>query len=279
MIQSIVYSLLLGLLTVNVTSPSPLLHRAPVGQSGQWQLLFADHFGGNQSKHQKWVTCFWWNTNGCTIATNHELQWYQPHNVTVHRGQLRLRARENVVYAPDGRRFVYTSGMVSSGRLVDDLTVPPKFAFQYGYVEIRAKVPRGKGLWTALWLLPTDHESRPEIDVMEILGDTPNRARMHFHYLEKDGQKKDVGADWVGPDFSADWHVFAVDWQSDQLIWYVEGVERWRFSESAYIPAEPMYILANLAVGGDWPGAPDAQTTFPSDLVIDYIRVWQRLDR
>lgn len=256
-------------------TPTPAL-RAPVGQTGRWQLRFSADFDGNGLNGEKWVTCYWWDNQGCTIASNHELQWYRRENVTVGDGMAHLQARREEIETADGQTFAYTSGMISSGRRVDDLTVSPKFAFHYGYAEMRAKVPQGQGLWSAFWLLPVDHQSRPEIDVMEILGHAPGTVEMHLHYNDAAGKKQRQGAEWTGPDLSTDWHVFAVDWQPTQVIWYVDGVERWRVTEKAAIPAEPMYLIANLAVGGDWPGAPDTQTPFPSALLIDYIRVWQR---
>lgn len=262
-----------------VATPTPTATphlTSPVGQSGHWQLQFTADFDGDGLNGNKWVTCYWWDDHGCTIAGNHELQWYQRDNLKVSDGSLHLQARREAVDAPDGRHFAYTSGMISSGRKVDDLSVPPKFTFQYGYVEMRAKVPRGQGLWSAFWLLPADQNSRPEIDIMELLGHKPGTVEMHFHYDGAGGKKAQAGKSWTGPDLSTDWHVFAVDWQPAQITWYVDGVERWHFSERAYIPDEPMYILANLAVGGDWPGAPNTQTPFPSAFLIDYIRVWQR---
>lgn len=256
-------------------TPTPVL-TTPVGQTGRWQLRFSADFDGNGLNGEKWVTCFWWDNHGCTIASNHELQWYRRENVTVGDGMAHLQARRERVQAPDGHAFAYTSGMISSGRRVEELTVPPKFAFQYGYVEMRAKVPQGQGLWSAFWLLPADQQSRPEIDVMEILGHAPGTVEMHLHYDNSAGQEQHAGKHWTGADLSTDWHVFAVDWQPAQVIWYVDGVERWRVSDKAAIPAESMYLIANLAVGGDWPGAPTAETPFPSALLIDYIRVWQR---
>jgi beta-glucanase (GH16 family) len=80
-------------------------------------------------------------------------------------------------------------------------------------------------------------------------------------------------------DLSAGWHVYGVDWEPDHIVWYVDGVERFRFQDTAHIPNEPMYVIANLAVGGDWPGAPDNSTFLPADLLIDYIRIWRPLDR
>jgi beta-glucanase (GH16 family) len=111
--------------------------------------------------------------------------------------------------------------------------------------------------------------------VVEVLGHEPERLYAHLHVMDH-GQKHDIGHSWAEPDTSSNWHRFGVDWSPQALVWYVDGVEAWRFTDSGQIPAEPMYLLANLAVGGDWPGAPDHSTPFPSTLQIDYVRVWQR---
>jgi beta-glucanase (GH16 family) len=175
----------------------------------------------------------------------------------------------------NGTRYRYTSGMVmTGGRKYRQL---PGFTYRYGLAEARVRVPKGKGLWSAFWMLPASYESRPEIDAIEILGDSTSIQRMHFHYLEPDATRADVGADWVGPDFSAGWHTFAVDWESDAVVWYVDGVERWRFADRSVIPREPMYLVLNLAVGGKSPGRPHGSTIFPSYFSVDYVRVSQRV--
>jgi beta-glucanase (GH16 family) len=257
----------------STTPPSPL---TPVGRSGNWDLLFSDDFDGTSLDTNKWASCYWWDNDGCTIASNNELQWYQPDDVLVSNGTLKLRAQERTITASDGNTYQYTSGVITTGRNTSDTSLPAKFVFQFGYAEIRARIPSGKGLWPAFWMLPDTHNSKPEIDVMEILGDEPNTIHMHFHYLNSDGKRDNRGLSWAGPDFSADWHTFAVDWQPDAIIWYVDGIERWRYTDPVYIPTEPMYLLANLAVGGDWPGAPDSSTPFPSYYEIDFARVWKR---
>ncbi|MBI5564480.1 MAG: glycoside hydrolase family 16 protein [Chloroflexi bacterium] len=256
-------------------TPTAIPPVTPIGQIGGWDLIFSDEFNGTALNTGRWTTCYWWGKQGCTIATNHELEWYQPDQVLVADGVLRLRAQPRTQTASDGKVYDYTSGVITSGRASYDRTQPVKFSFTYGYAEIRAKIPTGKGLWPAFWLLPIDHTSRPEIDVMEIIGDEPQVVHLRLHYLTADGERGDKGGKWIGPDFSAGWHTFAINWQPQALVWYVDGVERWRYTDQATIPAEPMYLLANLAVGGDWPGAPDASTQFPSDYQIDYVRVWQ----
>lgn len=204
--------------------------------------------------------------NGCRHGD--ELQWYSPEEVIVERGFLRLRAQRRTVFVA-GRTFGYTSGMVSGHR---------KYAFQYGYMEAKAKVPRGRALWPAFWTLPATEQWPPEIDVMEIVGHEIYKVTMGFHYVGGDGKKQKSIGSYVGPDFSADWHVFAAQWDRGLLVFFVDGRERYRVA-SGFVPAEPMYMIANLAVGGGtggWVGSPDSTTPFPSYYEIDYIRVWQR---
>ena len=241
---------------------------------GEWVLVFSDEFIGTSLDKSKWHTCFWWATDTCTIESNNELELYSSGDVFVQDGFLRLQAQKRNMVGWNGKTYQYTSGMVMGGGRKYEK--PPGFTFTYGYAEARVKIPKGKGLWPAFWMLPLSYKSRPEIDISEILGDTPNIQRMHYHYLNADGSKVDQGNNWIGPDFSQDWHTFGVHWASSEIVWYVDGVERWRFSDSSTISSEPMYVLLNLAVGGNWPGSPDAFTSFPSYYDVDYVRVWQK---
>jgi beta-glucanase (GH16 family) len=238
-----------------------------------WTLAFRDEFSGFVLNPRVWHTCFWWATTTCSIQSNDELALYRPENVEVADGLLRLRAEHSGAIAWHGRTYRYASGMVMTGGRLDQK--PPGFTYTYGYAEARVRVPSGRGLWPAFWMLPASYRSRPEIDAMEILGHAPNVQNMNLHYLTRWGGHGDAGAIWAGPDFSTGWHTFGVDWQPKGIVWYVDGVERWRFSDASVIPREPMYLLLNLAVGGPWAGAPDASKTFPSYLRVDYVRVWQ----
>ena len=248
----------------------------PLGQSEEWLPIFTDEFDAPALDSDKWVTCYWWADGGCNIASNNELEWYQPQNVTVANGTLQLTAQKQTINAANGTTYDYTSGMVTTGKITSENDVPHHFIYQYGYAEIKARVPAGQGLWPAFWLLPADHNSRPEIDVLEVQGDDTHTNHMNFHYLDETGSRISIGEEWIGEDFAAEWHVFGLDWQPDAIVWYVDGVERWRFEDERYVPNEPMYLLLNLAVGGDWPGAPDASTIFPSTYEIDYARVWRK---
>jgi len=158
----------------------------------------------------------------------------------------------------------YTSGLITS-----------KFSFKqtYGYFEMRARLPPGKGLWPAFWLLPVKQGWPPEIDIMEVLG--KDMHKLYTTVLQKkfvNGSRVTQKVTMVD-DMSADFHTYGVSWQADAIRWYFDD----RQIAVAPTPAElntPMYILANLAVGGRWGGDPDSSTHFPAIMEIDYIRAY-----
>jgi beta-glucanase (GH16 family) len=151
------------------------------------------------------------------------------------------------------------------------------FAQRYGYFELRAKPPRGKGLWPAFWLLPKRTGAwPPELDVMEQIGSQPHTVLMAQHYRDPAGVPGKHSRTWTGPDFTAGFHTFGMSWSPEAVVWYIDGVERFR--SHLDIPAEEMYLLVNLAVGGEVAGEPDATTRFPSHLEVDYVRVWKDPD-
>lgn len=245
---------------------------APIDQPG-WSVIWEDDFDGPGLDADNWAYCHWWDDGGCTIAGNRELQWYLPEGVSVAGGLLTLTAKPADLVAADGTSFSYSSGMVSSGPrdYLGELSVG--FTFIHGYVEMQARVPEGAGLWPAFWLLPADRESRPEIDVMEVRGHDTATLAVHFHY-DRNGERRSVGRDVRTPDLAADWHRYGLLWQADELVWYLDGTEIWSY-DGPGIPREPMYLVANLAVGGGYAGAPDDSTRFPARFEIDYVRVWQ----
>ena len=263
---------LMAVTTACTTAPGAEPSRQQPGET----LVFADEFEQEGLDQSRWTTCYWWDDEGCTNSGNHELEWYRPENVSITGGVLRLEARREPVQGSDGVRYPYTSGMVTTGRSEDDQAQEPRFGFRYGRVEVRMRTPAGKGLWPALWLLPLTHESRPEVDVMEILGHTPRKLRAHFHYVDGDGEQVSKGHTWRGADSSARWHRYGLRWTPERLVWLVDGKKQWTFDEEEFVPQEPMYLLINLAVGGDWPGDPAPSTEFPAALEVDYVRIWQR---
>ena len=175
-------------------------------------------------------------------------------------------------------RQPYLSGIITSY---------DSFKFLYGRVEMRARMPAGQGLWSAFWLLNAyykqDQPEDPEIDVIEALGHKPNVAHQAYHYfIDSNGdgfhtQRASVENQSYIDDFSDSFHTYSVDWSEGLLVWYVDGVEVKRVTGSS-VSNEQMYLLANLAVGGTFPGPADETTTFPAKFEIDYIRVYQQID-
>lgn len=154
--------------------------------------------------------------------------------------------------------FGYVSGLI---------TTQPSFSQTYGYFEMRARLPRGKGVWPAFWLLPLDLSWPPEIDVMESIGD-PGKVYVTAHSTA-------VRAEGVALSIAPEgFHTFAVAWDKDRLTWFIDGRQ---VSQRPTPPDlhKPMYMLANVAIGGDWAGAPDETTTFPATLAIDHIRAYR----
>lgn len=223
-----------------------------------WKLTFQDEFDCNALDQTKWTIGY----NGWGII-NQELEAYVPDAFTLKDGILNINAeRRQAMYG--GKMMDYTSGAI---------TTFGKFQQEYGYFELRCKVPSGKGFWPAFWLLPVVHSGPQEIDIFEYLGDKRNTLYFHNHYKDETGRHRADGFQIKGPDYSLDFHTIALDWEPDFIAWYVDGKEAARSTK--YIPRAPCYMLLNLAVGGSWPGPPDTSTVFPSQFQIDYVRVYQ----
>ena len=215
---------------------------------------FSDEFEGSALDTSVWSTAYWW---GRGDVARSELQYYAEDAFVVRDSVLRIVA-ERRARGP----FAFTSGIITS---------LGQFAGTYGRYEVRARVPAGRGLFPAVWLL---HHSRAhpfEVDIFEVLGNDPCTVHMTHHWRDTQGAMQQRSGSYMGPDFSAAFHTFAVEWRASSLVWFVDGTERFR-SEIG-VPDRPLYVLANLAVGGPWAGSPDAQTRFPTTLDIDYVRV------
>jgi beta-glucanase (GH16 family) len=217
---------------------------------------FQEEFNGTKMDKTKWNTTTYWG--GRNNPGTGEVQYYVDDAFTFANGAIKIKADNKPTQG-----YPYTSGL---------LTTYGKFTQQYGYFEMRAKVPKGKGLWPAFWLLPQNQAWPPEIDAMETLGNQPNTVFLTQHFVGKSGQPDSSGDFYTGPDYTLSYHTFGVDWRPTSITWYVDGIKRHEVKTN--IPKEKMYIIANLAVGGDWPGLPDTTTPFPSYLTIDYIRAY-----
>jgi beta-glucanase (GH16 family) len=250
----------------------------PPGNPTTWQIQFDDEFNGTSLDTTKWNYCYYGGpATGCT-GGNGEMEWYVPSAVSVQSGLLWVQANNQPVQDAKGNTHQYTSGLIQTAG---------KFDFLYGYMEARFKVPAGQALWPAFWALPLHQENTvnpslpdpTELDAMEILGQLPNQINMVVHYTNQYGYalSNDNDAVWNGPDFSAAYHTVGLDWEPTALTWYVDGVARLRLTNTAMIPRKEMYIILDLAVGGNWPGAPDATTPFPSNFSVDWVRVWKHV--
>ena len=162
--------------------------------------------------------------------------------------------------APYIGNMPYTSGV---------LTTEGTFAQTYGYWEISAELPKGDGLWPAFWLLPADHSWPPEVDIFEALGSDTSTVVNSFHGADGTDYSQATHVN----DLSVGFHTFGFDWTPSMMTWFVDGLQTLQLPTPASMN-KPMYMLMDLAVGGDWPGAPDASTQFPASLKIDYVHVY-----
>lgn len=218
-----------------------------------WFLTWHDEFDGTQLDTSKWTP------DNRNLHKNNELQHYMPDDVLIHDGLCTLRSQKR-----EHEGQPYTSGLIDSRG---------KFYQAYGRFEARVKVPKGKGIWPAFWLLPEDASWPPEIDIMEFLGHIPNIINMTLH-APGPGGVVSQHKDFFGPFFPKDFHIFAVEWEPAEMRFLIDGKVRATYKE--HIPAGPEFIILNTAVGGDWPGNPDDPKIFPVSFDIDYVRVWAK---
>jgi len=244
-----------------------------------WKLIWHDEFNGKRVDASKW------NVLTRETSKHGEVQFYAPDEVYTLDGHLRIRSQVRDL----GNKH-YTSGR---------LDTKDKLAITYGKVEIRGKLPVGKGIWPAYWLYPQNRdwqmeytmseavangkessipELRPwytEIDIMEFLGHEPNVLYATFHYYSFDGVKKSSSAKYVGETpYNDDYHIYTLEWEIDAIRWYIDGELIHTAKEG--IPHTPHFLILNTAIGGSWPGNPDSTTVFPQFHDIDYVRVYQR---
>jgi beta-glucanase (GH16 family) len=244
-------------------------------------LVWSDEFDGTEVDTAKWS---FQRGDGTEVYLpsgwgNNESQWYTDQNATVAGGFLTITAREETVEPG----FRYTSARLRS-RTKGDWT--------YGRMEMRAKMPLGKGLWPAFWMLPTDRgygvwAASGEIDIVEYIGSKPAEIFGTIHYGGEWPMNVSSSSSYTLPSgtFDEDFHVFAIEWESDEIRWYVDDVHygtktSW-YSTGNEFPAPfdvDFHLLLNLAVGGNLPGAPDSSTQFPQQYVVDYVRVYQASD-
>ena len=250
----------------------------PIGAAEPpWKLVWSDEFDGERLDFNKWAVEE--NAHG---GGNAEQQFYveRHENVRVENGCLVLEARREV-FELLGEKRDYTSGRIRTKHRAD---------WKYGRVDVRAKLPVGQGLWSAVWMLPT-HEpyggwaASGEIDIMECLGHEPNTVLGNLHYGGRWPDNVHTGKSFVleNGTFAEEFHVFSLEWEERTIRWYVDGAlyqtqTEWRSDGGPY-PAPfdvAFHLILNVAVGGRLSGLPDASTTFPQRMLVDYVRVSQR---
>jgi beta-glucanase (GH16 family) len=240
----------------------------PPVRSG-WVLDWNDEFEGSELDHGKWGE----ETGGHGYG-NHELQFYtaRPENVRVSNGNLVIEARRE-----NWQGKHYTSARIRTAGLKERA---------YGRYEARIQIPRGQGIWPAFWLLGADIEKSGwprcgEIDIMENIGKEPATVHGTIHGPGFSGDKGFGAPNGLASGAFADgFHVYAVEWEPREIRWYRDGilyhVARPDLVKGEWVFDHPFFVILNLAVGGDWPGNPDASTTFPQRMLVDYIRVYRR---
>jgi beta-glucanase (GH16 family) len=233
-------------------------HKTPTAPKEQ--LLFDDEFSETSLDTQKWNIEDTYVNGYHNCCLGYGVQYFTPEALSFRQGSLRITTQ-----AQDVNGHHYTSGAI---------TTENKFSFTYGRVEIRARLPKTNGLWSALWLLPNDRSSRREgvaafeIDMMEMLGKDPKTVYMTNHWVHQYNTRA-----FTESDFSQDYHVFSITWTSKSIIWYIDGIQR--FASEQGIADQSMYLIINANIGGNWPGNPDEYTVLPQHMYIDYVRVYQ----
>lgn len=257
----------------NRTTTSPTITKSTVIYKDYATLVFSDEFDGSAIDATKWGYDV---GNGCEIGLcgwgNGELEYYtEGANATVSGGMLTITAK-NESYSG----YNYTSVRMKTKN---------KFDFTYGKVIIRAKLPYGQGIWPAFWMLPTDEvyggwPNSGEIDIMESIGNNPNKIYGTAHTYNNNGENG-RGGNLTVSDVVNNWHEYCVIWAPTYIKWYIDDIlyatvekgigdtyKDWPFDQK-------FHIIMNIAVGGAWPGSPDGTTVFPQKMYVDYVRVYQ----
>ncbi|MFE7565837.1 family 16 glycosylhydrolase [Streptomyces sp. NPDC057539] len=256
-------------------APAPEQPTAAVGAAA---VTFSDDFNGAAGSA---VDGGKWQIETGDNVNNHERQYYTAGNNNAAldgQGNLVITARKD---NPGNYQCWYGRCEYTSARL----NTSGKFTSTYGRVEARMKVPRGQGMWPAFWMLGNDignvgWPNSGEIDIMENVGFEPSTVHGTLHGPGYSGSGG-IGAGYTLPNgqaFADAFHTFAIDWSPNRISWSVDGnVYQTRtpadLGGRSWVFNKPFFIILNLAVGGYWPGDPNGSTPFPSQLVVDYVRV------
>lgn len=262
--------------TAPATAPTAELATGPV---------FADEFSGAAGRRPSSRRWTYNGGNGTSGWGNHELQYYTSEAANARldgRGHLAITARKT----PSGTslRCWYGACRYTSARMM----TLDRFSTRYGRVEARIKVPRGVGLWPALWSLDVNNvklardPAYAEIDVLEHVGDDPTHIYSSLHGRTPTASRSRCTQYTLasGAAFHRAFHVYTLDWDSSKITFSVDGHPFVTRTRTSFGPAwtfdQQMFLVLNLAVGGDWPGSPTSATRFPATMLVDYVRVYAR---
>ncbi|MBW7888525.1 MAG: glycoside hydrolase family 16 protein [Bacteroidetes bacterium] len=231
-----------------------------------WDLVWNDEFNEESIDRTKWN----YQTGGSGWGNN-ELEYYtdRKENSYIENGNLIIEAKEENY----GER-AYTSARLNTAHKGD---------WKYGMFVIRAKLPYGKGIWPAIWMMPTNSEyggwpASGEIDIMEMLGDNFRKVYGTIHYSGSSNNHLQSGGNFSLPqsdNFVEHYHTFIAAWDPSGIQWYVDSTQYFSTAHGQPFDKE-FHIILNVAVGGNWPGNPDVTTIFPQKMIVDYVRVYQR---
>jgi beta-glucanase (GH16 family) len=268
--ESSLSSLLRRLLPLFVLA---LLPACAAGAQQCPSVVWADEFSGTTLDQTRWSYQI---GDGCAEGIcgwgNNELQSYQQGNVTVEGGVLKITAKEERI-----RGKSYTSGRIRTLNKGD---------WTYGRFEARIKIVQGQGMWPAFWMLPTDEvyggwPQSGELDIMENVGFEPSTVHGTIHYGDPYPNNQFSGESYSLQQgiFADDFHIFAVEKEPGVIRWMVDDVLFGQRTTADLAPYnwpfdERFHFILNVAVGGNWPGNPDATTVFPQIMEVDYVRVY-----
>jgi beta-glucanase (GH16 family) len=246
-------------------------YTTPTSYEG-WATAWADEFNGAT------INKDWWTHeigNGDNGWGNNEMEYYTDarENSRIVNGNLVIEARDD---SWNGHKY-------TSARMV----TRDKKVFSSGRTDIRAKLPYGQGIWPALWMLgrSIDLKGWPacgEIDIMELIGNLPSTSHATVHFGSSSSYKY-IGDSYkiTGEKFNDRFHVFSVVRELNQMWFYVDDILIFDFTSKdtqgqPYPFNEQFFFIFNVAIGGTWPGSPDASTIFPQKMEVDYIRVFKK---
>jgi beta-glucanase (GH16 family) len=245
-------------------------YTTPITYPG-YTLVWNDEFSGASLDGSIWNQEI---GNGTGGWGNNELQYYtsSAKNTLLSNGNLIIEARKEAIGG-----FNYSSAR---------LTTQNKKNIKFGRIDIRAKLPVSKGMWPALWMLGSNISSIGwpacgEMDIMELIGTNPSTVYGTMHWKNSVGAHASKGGSYNSPsgNYSLQFHVFSMVWAQDLIKCYVDDQLYLTVSSTDAGAEYPFnanqFFIFNVAVGGDWPGAPDASTVFPQRMFVDYVRVFQ----